>query len=152
LKPFESKCVEITEDSGFKSDAPKRMGARGVKKFMFRSLETGCEQEVELLFMSRGRVTDKRKLKLKVGGPPKQVFDENVTIVNLNDLTKEADGTYTYSLPMEKQLGLRMRANPTTGFKWQQEIKSTDGGACFELSDSKYYMDKRGYTAPGGLS
>lgn len=48
---------------------------------------------------------------------------------------------------MDSQLGIRVRANPTTGAKWMHEID----GDCFEMSDSKYYMDKKGYAPPGGL-
>lgn len=52
--------------------------------------------------MARGQVKDTKKIKLRVGGAPKQVFEENVDLIDLKDLKREADGTYTYSLPMDR--------------------------------------------------
>jgi len=85
------------------------------------------------------------KIKLVVGGPPKEEFADNVKLVNIEDLLKGED--FVYALSMDSQLGIRLKGNATTGYKWMHEIV----GDCVEMSDSKYYMDKRGYTKPGGM-
>jgi hypothetical protein len=97
-----NECVEYLKESGFESSSPQRAGARGTKKFMFKALGSGCEQEVELEYMSRGRVTDVKTFKLVVGGKPKEVYADNVVLMDLKDLKRDDDGTYTYSLPMDK--------------------------------------------------
>lgn len=43
-------------------------------------------------------------------------------------------------------LGITMKSNPTTGFKWHMDKLSGD---CIEAGESTYQMDKRGYMEPG---
>ena len=96
-------------------------------------------------------MTDKKNVKIVVGGRPKEVFEDSVSLIKLEDLEKDVDGTYTYSLPMDKQLGLRLRGNTGTGYKWQHKIDTANAQKCFELTQSKYSMDEEGYPSPGSM-
>ena len=102
MKPIESECVETVQEASFESSNKKFVGAPGTKKFVFKAIDSGCEQEVELEYMARGRVTERKTVKLVVGGQPKEVYDDNVVLIDLKDLKKDADGVYSYSLPMDK--------------------------------------------------
>lgn len=46
-------------------------------------------------------------------------------------------------------MGLRLRGNPSTGFKWQHKVQAAEGGECYQVSESKYYRDGEGYAKPG---
>jgi len=63
------------------------------------------------------------KIKLVVGGRPKEVFEDNVDLISFKDLEgPDDDGNYGYTLPINRKLGLRLKANPSTGYKWNYEV------------------------------
>lgn len=43
VKRLESECVEYVENGGWEESDPKLMGEPGVKKFIFKAIDSGCE-------------------------------------------------------------------------------------------------------------
>lgn len=83
-------------------------------------------------------------------GPPPVVVDPNLEVVELFaeynlDVIKE-DNVFKVKIPVDKQLGLKLGSNPTTGSKWM--VDEFDK-SCIENLETKYRMDDRGYPLVG---
>lgn len=81
-------------------------------------------------------------------GPPPVVEDPNMEVVQLFDnlaIVKE-DDVIKVKIAADKQLGLKFRSNPSTGFKWMVEDHDN---SCIENLETKYRMDDSGYPLAG---
>jgi len=94
---------------------------------------------------------DLKSFLVSVSGPPKQVVDPNLKtfMMNAASTVEMIDDVYQITFNKDKNLGLKLEANPTTGYKWM--VKDADKMKCLEQMDSTYRMDDEGYPKAGAM-
>jgi len=153
---YDMECLkQLGEGQTTTSEGRPRVGAGGTTMLKFEAIGSGCSGEVKLAYVrpwaldwSNVPAQDLKTLKVAVMGPPKEVVDPNLMVVELlqdADVTKE-DNVFKVKIPAGKNLGLKFASNPTTGAKWMvDEYEQT----CIEKPDILYRMRDEGYPLVG---